>query len=114
MQKIKFGKYTIDHDGIIEEKWPERDRLPTKDPIGDTDDPMESHRLDALRYMSLMKHMVLIPEGKDFTLPDLKGKFLREVKTEYKCNCGTFAVHGNVPVSGHAHYCDLKKKDLSI
>jgi len=115
MQKIKFGKYTIDHNGIREESWSDRDRLPTKDPSGDVDDPMESHRLDALRYMSQMQKSVLKPEGKYFGYSKEQVLEFEEYmnKTELKCNCGTFAVYGKVPARSHAHYCDLRK-NLSV
>jgi hypothetical protein len=107
-----------------EESWPERDQLPIGDPIGDTDDPMESHRLDALRYMSSMKDRVLVPEGKIFgyTRDQIivitpkesdTSEFEKYMNPEPKCNCGVFAVHGNVPANGHAHYCDLRK-NLSV
>jgi hypothetical protein len=96
---------------MVEESWPERDKLPAGDPIGDTDDAMDAHVLDALRYMSQMQKHVLIPEGKVFGYTvDQVLEFEKYMNPEPTCNCGTFAVHGNIPASGHAHYCDLRKK----
>lgn len=58
----------------------------------DTD--TSSHRADAFRYWidCLSSVQLDFPESK-------------YLKT---CTCGTKAVHGNVPLSSHAHYCDLR------
>lgn len=33
-----------------------------------------------------------------------------ELYTPKTCTCGTRAVYGDVPISSHAHYCDLRRK----
>jgi hypothetical protein len=91
--------------------WPERDKLPTKDPIGDVDDPVDEWvegykrwQADQKAYELAMRPHLKVSEGKKF---DLGFEFVP--KTEPKCTCGVHAVHGKVPAHAHASYCDLKK-----
>ena len=84
--------------------WPARDSLPTKDPIGDVEDEYvegyKKWKKDMEAYEASMKSHLLNPEGKI----NIEGL---NVKTKLKCNCGTYAVYGKVPVDAHRSYCDL-------
>ena len=119
MQRIKFGKYTIDHNGIKDESWPERDNLPTEDPIGDIcetnasvplkdgvyDPYVEGYKKwkkDQEAYNKNMKPHLIARKGKDVDPEDFRG-----YPTVDKCNCGTETVYGKVPISSHSHYCQL-------
>lgn len=104
--------------------WPNRDSLPTKDPIGDVDEKdnlkcdftgkyigekpdewVEGYKRwkkDQENYEKTMKNKLLRPEGK-ININNLK------IKQEIKCTCGTQAVYGKVPVEAHSHNCDLFK-----
>ena len=112
--------------------WPKRDSLPTKDPIGDVDEP-DTHVKDALRYATAhqagwkkdqeiyeasMKPHLLNSEGKIFGMSKAAikefAKYMGDkppkaecIEKELKCNCGTYAVYGKVPVDAHRSYCDL-------
>lgn len=101
--------------------WSERDSLPTGDPIGDVDEPKkqeldkacaEMHEKfvqDQKEYDKMMSSRLVNPNGK-FTY---NGKAIEEVAQagitfDKKCNCGTEAVYGKVPLDAHRHYCDLR------
>lgn len=90
--------------------WSDRDALPTGDPIGDVDKKMEDEWVEGYKqwkndlkaYEEKMKSKTLNPKGK-YT-HDRKPL----VTTEPKCDCGTEAVYGKVPVNAHRHYCKLR------
>lgn len=60
---------------------------------------------DQEAYEKTMKPHLINPDGKSFDF-DAGITFSEE---EPKCDCGTFAVHGKVPLKAHAHYCKLVK-----
>lgn len=84
--------------------WSERDALPTGDPIGDVD---EKHKKDQENYDNMMASKLLNPEGKK-TYDGKTLNFTAEGFPRKKCNCGTQAVYGKVPLDAHRHYCDLR------
>lgn len=93
-----------------QESWPERDELPTGDPIGDVD---ETWKKDMKAYFDSMRDRVIVPSKKDFdTLVYEKFDTEKHVMKNPTCNCGTFAVYGKVPADAHRPYCALRK-DLS-
>jgi hypothetical protein len=55
---------------------------------------ISNHQADAFRYWIDCLSSVQL----DFPEP----------KYPKTCTCGTKTVHGNVPLSSHAHYCDLR------
>jgi hypothetical protein len=112
MQRIKFGNYWIDHNGIShmesEESWPGRDDLPTQDPIGDTDERVmivspklydqalievkkeewsagyKEWQEDQKKYEESMKPHLLNPEGK--LDPQVIPRTRKEIESEFgKC-----------------------------
>jgi len=94
-----------------QESWPERDQLPTQDPIGDVDEIVEfpdSHAKDVMKYISTMRGMI-IPEGQTLDSEQYKDLYKAVSFEEPRCNCGTFAVHGKVPADAHRPYCALRK-----
>jgi hypothetical protein len=104
---------------VIKDGWSKRDALPTKDPIGDVDDPVDEWvdgynkwKADQKKYEETMKPHLKKPEGKIFGMS--KSTILEFAATvegfeKPKCTCGVHAVHGKVPAHAHASYCDLKK-----
>lgn len=110
------------------DEWPERDSIPVDtDPIGDVD----THASDALRYLTTntsikkdfrdeyvdgYKEWEKDMENYEKTMrphllhPEFDYSFGIDFK-EPKCDCGTFAVHGKVPLKSHAHYCELRRDE---
>jgi hypothetical protein len=96
--------------------WSERDSLPSGDPIGDVDEPknilpikngvydpyVESYKKrfqkDQESYEQTMKGRLINPDGK---------KFEHQIN-EIKCDCGTEATYGKVPLNAHPKYCSLR------
>lgn len=92
-------------------KMSDQEDFGTFDP--DEKDPyVESYKKwkkDQDEYDKMMTPRLIVPEGKmsygDFEgFPDID---FEEPIEEPKCNCGTFAVYGKVPLKAHAHYCKL-------
>jgi hypothetical protein len=66
----------------------------------------KDHYIDAFRYYTACINKVQVP--RNLTELNIKVKI---VPTHSKtCTCGTRAVYGEVPISSHAHYCDLRIK----
>ena len=53
----------------------------------------------------------LIPSEMDFDQNQICEQPNKTTKSEVKCNCGTFAVYGNVPAAGHRPYRALNKQE---
>lgn len=104
--------------------WSDRDSLPTKDPIGDVDEPVDEWvdgykkwQADQRAYESTMKPHLKVSEGKMFGMDMATIKeFAATVEgfKKPKCNCGTYAVYGDVPAHNHRDYCDLFKAAKSV
>ena len=61
--------------------WPERDKLPKSDPIGDIDEIKK----DMKKYLETMKQRVIKPEGKNFDLGfEIKPKTCCSKPDKYK------------------------------
>lgn len=66
---------------------------------------------DQDEYEKMMAPRLIVPEGK-VSFDKFRGypywnEESKEEVEEPKCDCGTFAVHGKVPLKAHANYCEL-------
>lgn len=97
-------KEVVDYIG-----WPERDDLPTGDPIGDVEDECEK---DTKIYVKMMKDRVINPEGKHFGTSIDFIKVNVEISKEPKC-CDNPANHKKVHLITSAYkICTQCKSDL--
>lgn len=99
--------------------WSDRDELPTKDPIGDVDEPVDEWvegykkwQADQKAYEEKMRPHLKVKEDKVFgmsksTIMEFEASMNRIAKPE--CNCGIRAVYGDIPAHNHKDYCDLFK-----
>lgn len=91
-----------------EKDWPERDSIPTSDPIGDIDSS-DSEWIEG--YLGWKKDMENYEKYMKSRRIPLKNKENTDTykKQEIKCTCGTEKVYGKVPIKAHSNMCDLRK-----
>ena len=101
--------------------WPDRDELPTKDPIGDVDEPVDewvegykAWQKDQENYELIMRPHLKVKENKVFGFAKEKTEELIVAINPIsfyppECSCGIRATYGDIPAHNHKDYCDLFK-----
>jgi len=118
--------------------WPERDKLPDTDPIGDIDDSSDKDtkddyvdgykawKRDMEEYLEHMEKKVLVKENKNFNKKhkEILGGIANTIRKRLdgesfkhdlgvsirpkKCDCGVEKTYGKVPIDSHSSWCELK------
>ena len=98
--------------------WPERDHIPVdRDPIGDLDKKSKVYNTinfpegweeEMEKFYDELNARRIKPS--DVVPSDFIGMPEFDLGDDLKCDCGTEATYGKVPVDAHSHYCKLVKK----